>query len=302
MIDSNDIKKAKELLLDGFKNKKIDEIKIPRFRLSDLKINPRNAVHWELKGIFLNKKSEGKWHLLNLTEATWILIVQKLRDFNFKLELINDLKENFLNQKIKIVEEKEINELKKALQLLSSQNIDNIIDSEEFDNFMENMSITILELIIMDILNLRNQYKILFTLKGDYVIIKDGVINNPLADGIDEIHSQSHFSLNINEILGDLLGKIDLDVAFSSYQMITKSELNILKNVRSEDVKSIEIKMNSQTKVPETIEVKKLIKPEIKSKIDQMIMKNGYQEITIKTQNGNITHCENTIKYKLDTE
>ena len=298
----NDIEKAKNLLLSKDSKLKIDEINIPRFRLSDLKINPRNAVHWELKGMFLNKKEEGKWHLLNLTEATWILIVQKLRDFNFKLELINDLKENFLNQKIRVIDEKTRLELKKTIIEISGQNIENIINSEEFDNFIDNMSITILETIILDIINLRNQYKLLFNLKGDYVIDKDGDLSNPLKDGINEIQSKSHFVLNINEILGELLGKIDLDIAFSSYQMITKNELEILKTLRSDDIKSLEIKINTQTKTPEYIEIKKIIKPEIKGRIDQLIMKNGYQEIIIKTQNGNITHCENTTKYKLDTE
>ena len=298
----NDIEKAKNLLLSKDSKLKIDEINIPRFRLSDLKINPRNAVHWELKGMFLNKKGEGKWHLLNLTEATWILIVQKLRDFNFKLELINDLKENFLNQKIRVIDEKTRLELKKTIIEISGQNIENIINSEEFDNFIDNMSITILETIILDIINLRNQYKLLFNLKGDYVIDKDGDLSNPLKDGINEIQSKSHFVLNINEILGELLGKIDLDIAFSSYQMITKNELEILKTLRSDDIKSLEIKINTQTKTPEYIEIKKIIKPEIKGRIDQLIMKNGYQEIIIKTQNGNITHCENTTKYKLDTE
>ncbi len=298
----NDIEKAKNLLLSKDSKLKIDEINIPRFRLSDLKINPRNAVHWELKGMFLNKKGEGKWHLLNLTEATWILIVQKLREFNFKLELINDLKENFLNQKIRVIDEKTRLELKKTIIEISGQNIENIINSEEFDNFIDNMSITILETIILDIINLRNQYKLLFNLKGDYVIDKDGDLSNPLKDGINEIQSKSHFVLNINEILGELLGKIDLDIAFSSYQMITKNELEILKTLRSDDIKSLEIKINTQTKTPEYIEIKKIIKPEIKGRIDQLIMKNGYQEIIIKTQNGNITHCENTTKYKLDTE
>ena len=90
----NDIEKAKNLLINGVTIKNLDEISLPRFRLSDLNINPRNAVHWEIKGIFLNKKQEGKWHLLNLTEAVWILIVKKLREFNFNLELIIDLKDN----------------------------------------------------------------------------------------------------------------------------------------------------------------------------------------------------------------
>jgi hypothetical protein len=298
----NDIEKAQNLLKNGASIKNLDEIRIPRFRLSDLKINPRNAVHWELKGAFLNKKPEGKWHLLDLTEATWILIVKKLREFNFNLELIIDLKDSFLNHKTKFNDENKLLQIKNVLKQLSTENIDHIINSNEFDSFMDKITLSILELIVMDILNLRNQFKILFNLKGQYAILKDGSIDNPMNDSIAEIQSESHFSLNINEIIGELLGKMDLNTAFSSYQMISKSEMEILKLLRDDDAKSIEIKMNPQTSKPEKIEIKKIIKPGLKTRLDQIVMKNGYQEIIVKSQNGKIFHCENKIKQKLDTE
>ena len=38
----------------------LKEIKKKRFRLSDLTINNRNAVHWESRGLFLNKKQEAE--------------------------------------------------------------------------------------------------------------------------------------------------------------------------------------------------------------------------------------------------
>lgn len=298
----NDIEKAQNLLKNGASIKNLDEIRIPRFRLSDLKINPRNAVHWELKGAFLNKKPEGKWHLLDLTEATWILIVKKLREFNFNLELIIDLKDSFLNQKTKFNDENKLLQIKNVLKQLSTENIDHIINSNEFDSFIDKITLSILEMIVMDILNLRNQFKILFNLKGQYAILKDGSIDNPMNDSIAEIQSESHFSLNINEIIGELLGKMDLNTAFSSYQMISKSEMEIIKLLRDDDAKSIEIKMNPQTSKPEKIEIKKIIKPGLKTRLDQIVMKNGYQEIIVKSQNGKIFHCENKIKQKLDTE
>ncbi len=298
----NDIEKAQNLLKNGVSIKNLDEIRTSRFRLSDLKINPRNAVHWELKGAFLNKKPEGKWHLLDLTEATWILIVKKLREFNFNLELIIDLKDSFLNHKTKFNDENKLLQIKNVLKQLSTENIDHIINSNEFDSFIDKITLSILEMIVMDILNLRNQYKVLFNLEGQYVILKDGSIDNPMNDSIAEIQSQSHFSLNINEIIGELLGKIDLNTAFSSYQMISKSEMEILKLLRDDDAKSIEIKMNPQTNKPEKIEIKKNIKPALQTRLDHIIMKNGYQEIIIKTQNGKIVHCENKIKQEIDTE
>jgi hypothetical protein len=38
------------------------------------------------------------------------------------------------------------------------------------------------------------------------------------------------------------------------------------------------------------------------ARLQELILKNGYQNITIKTQNSEIVHCKNTTKYKLDTE
>jgi hypothetical protein len=50
------------------------------------------------------------------------------------------------------------------------------------------------------------------------------------------------------------------------------------------------------------IEVSKIDSISEAIRLQELILKNGYQNITIKTQNGEIVHCKNTIKYKLDTE
>ncbi|MEY3501864.1 MAG: hypothetical protein RL308_3537 [Bacteroidota bacterium] len=298
-LNKKDIQAARDILKSSPKNLDLMmEIKKKRFRLSELNINPRNAVHWETKGLFLNKKSEGKWHLLDLSEATWILMLQKLRDFNFTLELINNLKENFLNERIKLDDNGFKDDVKSAIKLMNKENIDHILNSKAFDDFIQSMDLTLLETILMDIIHLRNEYRILFNLAGSYVLVKEGFHDNPMQEHISNFLNESHFSLSVNEIVAELLGKIDLNLAHDSYKMISKEEMQILTILRTENIESVEIRLDPISNNIEYINYTETLKIGAYQRLNQLIMRKGYQEITITTQNGRIARCDNKIKIK----
>lgn len=301
-INKKDIQTARDILKSSSNDLDLMmEIKKKRFRLSDLSINPRNAVHWESKGLFLNKKPEGTWQLLDLTEATWILIVQKLRDFNFKLELISDLKDNFLNARIEPSDKSSKDKIKEVIKLLNQENVESvekIIQSKAFDEFIQSMEMSILETILMDIILLRNHYRILFNLDGGYVLVKDDFIDHPLQDQINEYMTKSHFSLSINEIVAELLVKIDLNLAINSFKMISKEEMQVLSILRTENIESVEIRLDPKSKNIEYINYTETIKIDAYKRLNELIMRNGYQELKITTQNGQIARCENKIKMK----
>ena len=301
-LNKKDIQTARDILKSSSNDLDLMmEIKKKKFRLSDLSINPRNAVHWESKGLFLNKKPEGTWQLLDLTESTWILIVQKLRDFNFKLELISDLKDNFLNARIEPSDKSSKEKIKEVIKLLNQENVESvekIIQSKAFDEFIQSMEMSILETILMDIIHLRNHYRILFNLDGGYVLVKDDFLDHPLQDHINEYMTKSHFSLSLNEIIAELLGKIDLNLAINSYKMISQEEMQVLSILRTENIESVEIRLDPKSKNIEYINYTEEIKIDAYQRLNQLIMRNGYQEITITTQNGHIARCENTIKIK----
>lgn len=299
-LNKKDIQTARDILKSSSTDLDLMmEIKQKRFRLSDLTINPRNAVHWESKGLFLNKKLEGTWQLLDLSEATWILIVQKLREFNFKLELISDLKDNFLNQPIAEATNDKKDDIKEVIRLLNKENVEHILNSNAFDEFLKTLEMNILEAVLMDIIHMRNNYRILFNLNGGYLLVKDDVLDHPLQDQINEFMTKSHFSLSINEIVAELLGKIDLNLAIDSFKMISNEEMQILNLVRTENIESIEIRLNTESKNIEFITYTEIIKPEVNKRLNELIMRNGYQEITIKAYNGHIIHCKNIKKQKM---
>jgi hypothetical protein len=301
-INKKDIQTARDILKSSSNDLDLMmEIKKKRFRLSDLSINPRNAVHWESKGLFLNKKPEGTWQLLDLTESTWILIVQKLRDFNFKLELISDLKDNFLNARIEPSDKSSKDKIKEVIKLLNQENVESvekIIQSKAFDEFIQSIEMSILETILMDIILLRNHYRILFNLDGGYVLVKDDFLDHPLQDQINEYMTKSHFSLSLNEIVAELLMKIDLNLAIHSFKMISKEEMQVLSILRTENIESVEIRLDPKSKNIEYINYTETIKIDAYKRLNELIMRNGYQELTITTQNGQIARCENKIKMK----
>ena len=301
-INKKDIQTARDILKSSSNDLDLMmEIKKKRFRLSDLSINPRNAVHWESKGLFLNKKPEGTWQLLDLTEATWILIVQKLREFNFKLDMISDLKDNFLNARIEPSDGSSKEKIKEVIKLLNQENAENvekIVQSKAFDEFIQSMEMSILETILMDIIHLRNHYRILFNLDGGYVLVKDDFIDHPLQDQINEYMTKSHFSLSINEIVAELLVKIDLNLAINSFKMISKEEMQVLSILRTENIESVEIRLDPKSKNIEYINYTETIKIDAYKRLNELIMRNGYQELKITTQNGQIARCENKIKMK----
>jgi hypothetical protein len=76
----------------------------------------------------------------------------------------------------------------------------------------------------------------------------------------------------------------------------------VLKLLKQDDISKIEITFNDKTKRAETIKVTKNNSVNNFSRVQDLILRNGYQDISIKTQKGKVVQCTNTTKYKLDTE
>jgi hypothetical protein len=212
--------------------------------------------------------------------------------------LINGLKNDFLNQPIRNASDNNREEIKEVIRAISNQDVEHIINSDAFDEFINSMAMTILETILMDIIYLRNNYRILFNTDGGYVLVKDDFLDHPLQKGINEYMSKSHFSLSVNEIVAELLGKMDLNLATNSYKMISQEEMNVLSILRTENIESVEIRLDSKSKNIEYINFTETIRVNAYQRIHDVMMRNQYQEITITAQNGRVATCKRKIKLK----
>lgn len=80
--------------------------------------------------------------------------------------------------------------------------------------------------------------------------------------------------------------------------IFTQDEMEVLSILRTENVESVEILMDPKSKNIEFINYTDTIKIDAFQRLNELIMRNGYQEITITTQKGRIARCENKIKIK----
>ena len=119
---------------------------------------------------------------------------------------------------------------------------------------------------------------------------------------INDILDNTHINISLFEIIKDLVDDIGEDECSEYQNILTKDEAMVLKLLKQEDNSKIEINFNDKTKKAETIKVTKNNSISNLSRVQELILRNGYQDISIKTQKGQIVQCTNTTKYKLNTE
>ena len=94
-------------IIDKFikmKTNPLDFMRNTTFKRSELNLDARVANHWAEKGLFPKKYDTGSWFIFDLTDAFWIKIIMKLREFNVSLEVIKHIKEEFFNTPKSIVD------------------------------------------------------------------------------------------------------------------------------------------------------------------------------------------------------
>lgn len=80
--------------------------------------------------------------------------------------------------------------------------------------------------------------------------------------------------------------------------ILTDQEHKVIQSIREKEVTKIEITFSKDQK-PELIKVTRVNKLDSASRLKELLINKGYQDIKITTQNGKIVHFENTIKTKV---
>ena len=113
-----------------------------------------------------------------------------------------------------------------------------------------------------------------------------------------EIMSASHVAISITEALADVLGNAPIEKVAGSYGFLTPEESKVVSELKSPDLVSATIRFDNKGEM-DLLELTENKVIDSRTRLMELIMKNGYQDITIKTQDGNINVYRNTRKIKL---
>jgi DNA-binding transcriptional MerR regulator len=279
-----------------------ERIKERRLTVKDIGVDYRWIDHWHSKGLLIGTYQDRKWRKFNLVEFVWLKMIVKMREFNLSLETVKAVKDE-LDIDITgddLIKMSEIS-LMEIIPQLAPSNLESaarsLLKNKEVQEKIRLARLNLIEIFIMDILTLYSYYSILINPGGEIIPIKYSYLEL-YSDKMEfkNFITKSYVSISITEILKDFILEKDIDLSNKKrLAILTEEESLVLMAIRKDGLKSVIIKFDNDSKMNLLEEIKEE-KIDKASRLFEMIMTKGYQDITIKTQNGEITYCENKTK------
>jgi hypothetical protein len=172
-------------------------------------------------------------------------------------------------------------------------------NKELVEKELSSVSLPVLFFLILDIILLKSHVAILVNLEGDFIPFKEFYIEEyQELDGFQEFIHKSHVSVSLSDIVANFLIGQDLELTQNKLSILSKEEARIISTIREEKLSYLKIRFNKDHQI-DLIESTRDQHIDKEARLIDLIMTNGYQDIEIKTEKGNIVKCQNTRKEKL---
>ena len=276
----------------------MENIHEEKYTIGTIGVSHRVLTHWEDKDLLLKpkKSKDEKWRKFDLSSVIWLKIVKELRELNAPLDLIKKVKDH-ISFKYDFVNDKEFRQV--LLDLIISVDGEENLDQEIFDQVAKQISMTLMDDLILQGAGLQSQVSLLINKDGDISPYRESMHNElvKIPDFL-EFFRNHHFSISISKIIAEVLTILPENELYESYHFLTEDELKILRAIREEDnIRSLTVKFGKKKKI-DLIKTTKDQKADLKARLMDLITKNGYHDITLKIENGSVIYCENTRKLK----
>ena len=287
--------------------KKLGELMFERmFSPKDLGINYRTIVHWDEKGILSygeEKKEPNKWRNFSFMEVIWVDFVDEVRSMGYTLPQVLLLKKQLFDpyspeiflKRFQLNSQANMSKTEKKVfkgneaELQRAENFKTVKPEKmKFKQKVNALSIPIL-------------YFLADRQDTTFHIYADGTFEEFNSD--EEIPKdldwkRTHISISMSKIMQKYLHRDkDLENEFS-LAALSNDELTVLYYLRKGDLKSLSIYFDKKNSI-QLLETKEEKSVDTESRFLEHILKNGYHEISFKTQAGKITTFERITKHKI---
>jgi DNA-binding transcriptional MerR regulator len=281
------------------------------FKVSDTGVHPKLIADWNRYGLLLKSPEKNRMHRFSLTEFVWVKIIEKMRNYNVLIETIQRFKnENVLFERDNIDEifkdprffesmiEKFGESERKTLEdfFSMSDNVKKFLSTLPIDLFNINQ----LDGMILFCLMIKKPFSIFLNNQGDSFYFSPAFLEYPELDSEELLNvlSGSYVSISLTEVLAECIAVAPLEKVSKQLKLVTESEAIVLEALQKEDIQSLSIRFNKKGEM-DLMEITKMELVDKKARLLELILMNGYQDITMKTANGDIILCKNTRKVKL---
>jgi DNA-binding transcriptional MerR regulator len=276
----------------------------PRFTITQLGIKARDATYWDKNGILPELKGKGARRKYDLIQGIWLRLIPQMRSLGISIENINRFKKNIFDFEVSVEDLIKSKDFVKKLQTIakdemSNEKLNELINSSQFKAMIENEKLNIFQLCIM--------YVILFKKRVSLIVNEEGFFTPYSTERHNELIAENplfikaldapHFSVSLNAAYADLIKGWKEEPFFEEITIVSNTEIEILNALKEPNVKSVTIKFtNGEPDLIETVQEEEV---DLATRFCDIIAKNGYHTVTVKTRNGNIVKYENRILKKI---
>jgi len=282
------------------------------YKVIDTGIHPKILADWNRKDLLLVKPARNKMHRFSLTEFVWVKFIEKMRVYNFPLPIIQAFKKDLIETSVI----DDLSDITPSFIVEMMKDMDGIKeDPESFRKYLTELGVqqmmsdflgqmgmsgNKLEIFILLSLYLQTPFSFLINPDGKGIVFNPLMMNDGIYEkkDINDLFSKSFVSISLNEVLSEVMVLSELEILNGQLMVLSDMEANVIQALREDELTSVVVRFDKDHQM-DLMEIKKLQKVEREARLLDIILKNGYQDITLKTQNGKVVYCENTRKIKL---
>lgn len=281
------------------------------FSLQDCGVTHRELTYWDTKGLLPIQVEAMKWRRFNLTELVWLRFIARLRQFNVGLNVIALVKaELFFESPLsewltKEAKEKALEQLEPLPNGISKDSVFN----EDFLLSVKNIFFTTFEMLLMQILLTGESISIIISIEENsngesnegyeihvLPLLLDQMQIQVNNSEIQSILRKNYISISLNHLFDEVICIGRLEKVSKLFELSDKEE-KVVEYLRENKYKSIEITFSKGQ--PKLLIATEELKSSPNLKLIDLIIKGGYEDIKVITENGAIVHLEKKSKIKL---
>lgn len=269
-------------------------------------VHPRVLADWNKRELLLAPRKENKHHRLSLTEFVWILMLQRMRAFGLTYDIIAAFKKDFL-----ATEELDIEAVLKSPELVgyistalgesASSLLRVFLEEPQAKEFLKEFmpSTSTLHGILTLTFFIEEPVVLHIDEKGQGLVYFPSLFNMEGMDRarMNQAFFSTHFSINLTDMVALALGKAPMEKVSGELKLLTAEEAAVIAALRTKKVKSVTVRLSDGGEV-DFLEMTTLEHADRGTRLLELILREGYQDITLKTVRGQVVHCENTRKIK----
>ena len=286
----------------------MDSLYESRFTLKHANIKKQELAYWKKEGLYemSNVSEDREWTRFNFFDYVWLKLVSELRKVNMPAKEVAKVKQQFFtisDDNIITMLTRGVSEASKYPNAIPENAIADI--QRAGFNYMVPMFrkyFLPFNLFVLGLILNRTRFNLLVNFNGEMGWFYPELVNNPdVFSDFLSFSNQTHVSIPIYRLLDDFYSSPDIKLKdIKQVFQLTNTEIKIFEIIRTEGITEVKIKLKPDKGgyiLIETVHREDTEKTLLQ--LDRIVKKEGYKDITIKTEGTSIRLFEVRTKMKI---